>query len=191
MGDFGAALFAGRLPAVSFITAKGAFDDSDGWYDHAMDVVVNQSNVSEDALTGDGACGVTEAAGTPGRCGYGPRLPLLVISPYARHNYVDHTITDQASILRFIEDNWGLGRIGGGSLDVKSGTLDGFFDFNGSKAHALILDQATGQPCTIPTNPVTRALREGPGRLAPKFPRAPGFRCWGLAGSLFGCTALY
>jgi len=41
-----------------------------------------------------------------GRCGYGTRLPLLVVSPFARANHVDHTLTDQASILRFIEDNW-------------------------------------------------------------------------------------
>src|SRR5262249_29300092 len=58
-----------------------------------------------------GVCG-TAPAGAPqgaGRCGYGPRLPFLVISPWARENYVDHTVTDQTSSLRFIEDNWDLG----------------------------------------------------------------------------------
>jgi len=45
----------------------------------------------------------------PDRCGYGPRLPLLVSSPWTRVNYVSHTLTDQSSIVRFIEDNW-LGR---------------------------------------------------------------------------------
>ena len=30
-----------------------------------------------------------------GRCGYGPRLPLLVVSPWARRNFVDHSVTDQ------------------------------------------------------------------------------------------------
>jgi phospholipase C len=124
-----------------------AYDDSDGWYDHAMDVVVNQSDVSDDQLTGPGACGVTAAGGTPGRCGYGPRLPLIVISPYAKHNYVDHRVTDQSSILRFIEDNWDLGRIGNGSLDEKAGKLNGFFDFDGKPAnHKLILDPSTGTP---------------------------------------------
>ena len=91
-----------------------AYDDSDGWYDHVMPPIVNQSNdPAEDALTGPGHCGTGAAAGAyQDRCGYGPRLPLLVISPYARSNYVDHTLTDQTSILRFIEDNWSLGRIG-------------------------------------------------------------------------------
>jgi phospholipase C len=80
-----------------------------------------------------------------GRCGYGPRLPLLVISPYAKQNYIDHRATDQSSILRFIEDNWELGRIGNDSSDVKAGTLDGLFDFDGgSQAPKLILDPSTG-----------------------------------------------
>ena len=41
-----------------------------------------------------------------GRCGYGTRMPLLVVSPFAKRNFVDHTLTDQTSVLRFIEDNW-------------------------------------------------------------------------------------
>ena len=50
----------------------------------------------------------------PVRCGYGERLPLLVVSPYAQENVVDHTLVDQTSVLRFIEDNWGLPRLGAG-----------------------------------------------------------------------------
>ncbi len=125
-----------------------AYDDSDGWYDHVLGPVVNQSAVADDALAGAGDCGAATAAtagGTQGRCGYGPRLPLLVISPYAKQNYIDHRATDQSSILRFIEDNWELGRIGNDSSDVKAGTLSGFFDFDGdSKAPKLILDPSTG-----------------------------------------------
>jgi acid phosphatase len=41
--------------------------------------------------------------------GDGPRVPMLVISPYARRDFVDHTYTDHVSILKFIEANWGLG----------------------------------------------------------------------------------
>ncbi len=119
------------------------YDDSDGWYDHAMNPVVNQSNAHEDALTNPGSCGATPTGAVPGRCGYGPRLPLIVISPYARQNYVDHAITDQSSILRFIEDNWDLGRIGGDSNDVKAGKLDGLFDFH-NRADKLILDPSSG-----------------------------------------------
>ncbi|MGD0425459.1 MAG: alkaline phosphatase family protein [Candidatus Acidiferrales bacterium] len=122
-----------------------AYDDSDGWYDHVLGPVVNQSAVADDALAGAGDCGSATAVGTQGRCGYGPRLPLLVISPYAKRNYIDHRATDQSSILRFIEDNWDLGRIGNDSSDVKAGKLDGLFDFDdGPQAPKLILDPSTG-----------------------------------------------
>ena len=127
-----------------------AYDDSDGWYDHQMGTIVTQSNVSDDQLLGPGNCGSPKAndvsGGTQnGRCGFGPRLPLLVVSPWAKQNFIDDTITDQSSILRFIEDNWDLGRIGGGSTDVIAGTLNNMFDFSGGpKAGRLILDPATG-----------------------------------------------
>ena len=127
------------------------YDDSDGWYDHQMGPIVSQSNVAEDQLLGPGNCG-TAKAGAPGavvqngRCGFGPRLPLLVISPWAKSNYVDHRITDQSSVIRFIEDNWGLPRIGAGSSDATAGTLDGFFDFDGfARDGRLLLDPSTGQ----------------------------------------------
>jgi phospholipase C len=120
-----------------------AYDDSDGWYDHVLGPVVNQSAVADDALVGPGNCGSATST-TQGRCGYGPRLPLIVISPFAKQNYIDHRMTDQSSILRFIEDNWDLGRIGGDSSDVKAGTLWGLFDFD-RRAPAVILDPSTGE----------------------------------------------
>jgi len=121
-----------------------AYDDSDGWYDHAMDPLINQSqSIGDDFLTGTGFCGTNANSTTQGRCGYGPRTPLMLISPYSRQNYVDHVITDQSSILRFIEDNWSLGRIGNGSTDAKAGSLLGMFDFV-KKAPKLILDPETG-----------------------------------------------
>ena len=117
-----------------------AWDDSDGWYDHQMPPIVNQSSSRADALTGPGACGdgntalpgiADKAAHAQGRCGYGPRLPLLVVSPWARRNFVDHTLTDQTSIIRFVEDNWLHGqRIGQGSFDALANPLDAMFDFD-------------------------------------------------------------
>jgi phospholipase C len=122
-----------------------AYDDSDGWYDHVMPPIVNSSASAEDALTSTGKCGNgTPLGGYQDRCGYGPRLPLLVLSPYARQNYVDHAITDQSSILRFIEDNWSLPRIGGGSFDAIAGSINGMFDFQNPSDVRLILDPSTG-----------------------------------------------
>ena len=121
------------------------YDDSDGWYDHVMPPIVIQSSTTDDSLTGSGACGDGTSFIYQGRCGYGPRMPLLVISPYSRVNFVDHTVTDQSSILRFIEDNWGLGRIGDASSDAYAGSLLNMFDFqNHGPAKAILLDPATG-----------------------------------------------
>ena len=79
------------------------------------------------------------------RCGYGPRLPFLVISPWSKINFVDHNLTDQSSIIRFIEDNWGLGRIGHNSYDSKAGSLLNIFDFtNGHYAQRLFLHPSNG-----------------------------------------------
>ena len=130
-----------------------AYDDSDGWYDHQMGPIVNQSQTAADALTAPGQCGSSantalagvSVAHAQGRCGYGPRLPLLVISPYAKGNYVDHTVTDQSSILRFIEDNWLGGQRITGSFDALAGTLNGMFDFKSpSNSGEYLLDPITG-----------------------------------------------
>ena len=64
------------------------------------------------------------------RCGYGTRLPLLVISPYAKQNYVDHALTDTTSVLRFIEDNWNLGRLGNRILRCARGYAERSFRFH-------------------------------------------------------------
>ena len=73
-------------------------------------------------------------------------MPLLVVSPWAKPNFIDDTITDQSSILRFVEDNWNLGRIGNGSTDAIAGSLNNMFDFNdGPQAHRLLLDPQSGQ----------------------------------------------
>ncbi len=125
-----------------------AYDDSDGWYDHQIGPIIRQSQGPSDTLTGPGKCG---SGATPpaqnDRCGVGPRQPLLVISPWAKQNFVDNTSTDQSSVVRFIEDNWGLGRIGGGSADSAAGNLDNAFDFNQKFGHApaVILDDNTGE----------------------------------------------
>jgi phospholipase C len=122
------------------------YDDSDGYYDHVYSGVHNPSTGVQDFLTGTGMCGTgTPLAGQNGRCGYGPRLPLLLISPWAKRGAVDHTLTDFSSIDKFIEDNWGLPRIPG-SFDSIAGSLNSMFDFHGPGDPKLFLDPNTGQP---------------------------------------------
>ena len=132
------------------------YDDSDGWYDHQMSPIVNQSTGPSDALTGAGACG-TATTSLPGlnptnlhalgRCGYGPRLPMVVISPWSRQNFVDHTVTDQTSVIHFIEDNWlGGQRIGSGSFDAIANSISQMFDFTKIRNNGtLFLSAETGE----------------------------------------------
>jgi phospholipase C len=134
------------------------YDDSDGWYDHQMGPIVNTSETNADALTGGSRCGTDgKATALPGvfpatlhaqgRCGYGPRQPLLVISPWSKHNFVDHTLTDQTSVIRFIEDNWlGGTRIGQGSFDALANSIASMFDFHQViSKDPVVLDENTGE----------------------------------------------
>jgi len=136
------------------------WDDSDGWYDHQMSPIVNSSaqtdsgnSADSDNLNGTGKCGngtpLMDASGNliQGRCGYGPRIPLLVVSPYAKQNFVDHGLSDQSSILKFVEDNFGTGRVGNGSFDALAGSLNNLFDFDSREfgERRLILDPTTGE----------------------------------------------
>jgi phospholipase C len=61
--------------------------------------------------------------------GLGFRVPLLVISPYAKQNYVSHAQYETASVLRFAEDLWGLGRLAAADRRAASPAGD-CFDFS-------------------------------------------------------------
>src|SRR6201999_2652701 len=138
------------------------YDDSDGWYDHAPAPISHGSFSPADTLNGAGNCGIAGQTPEPnglsgqpvvGRCGPGTRVPFVVISPYAKKNYVSHVLITQASIPRFIEDNWlttGSGknavtaRIGDGSFDSTTGSIADMFNFNKANSEKLILDPTSG-----------------------------------------------
>ena len=128
-----------------------AYDDPGGWYDHVAPRIIKGSDDPQfDAYNGEGHCGKGIAVRYPLRCGYAERLPLLVISPYAKVNYADHAHTDQTSILRLIEDNWDLGRIGNDSYDADAGSILNMFDFAGPRADKVFLNPSTGEPIERP-----------------------------------------
>jgi phospholipase C len=121
-----------------------------------MGPIVNQSSGTRDALLGPGSCGDGKTAlpgvdaanaHAQGRCGFGPRLPFMVLSPWAKVNYVDHSLTNQASVIVFIEDNWlGGKRLGKGSFDGISNSILSMFDFkNAPRMNKLILNEKTGE----------------------------------------------
>ncbi|MHC2670016.1 phospholipase C [Bradyrhizobium diazoefficiens] len=143
------------------------YDDSDGWYDHQYVAPKSASyDPTADQVNGPGLCGLGPQkqpapkglSGKPvnGRCGPGTRVPFIVVSPYARTNFVSHTYISQASVVRFIEDNWLRGqRLGGGSFDASAGSIMDLFDFDHDHRHdlrvdALFLDPTSGTVMTSP-----------------------------------------
>jgi phospholipase C len=132
-----------------------SWDDSDGWYDQVMPPIVRDSASPADKISGEGKCGshAEEEAASLGksfqndRCGYGPRIPMMVISPWAKQNYVDNTLTDQTSIIKFVEENWSLGTLGSQSDDATAGSIESMFEWGGGKrAPAVELSPVTGEP---------------------------------------------
>ncbi|WP_414167699.1 phospholipase C [Streptoverticillium reticulum] len=170
-----------------------AYDDSDGWYDHVYAKPLNGSRIRSKAAGGRptdaSACqnGPTPVGRFAGRCGPGPRLPLLVISPYSKPGTVDHTPTEQTSILRFIEDNWHTGRIGGGAFDERAGSLAHLFDFAHPNGERVLLER-DGSVKSVQRGAAAPPLGAPPGsaeRWAPEpAPRPHGLRSAVAAGAV-------
>jgi len=120
------------------------WDDSGGWYDHMMPPIINQSHIPQDSLLGPGDAGNPPPGDYQGRLAYGNRIPFLLISPFVKKNYIDHSLIDQTSVLRFIEKNWRLGEIGNQSFDAVADSLKPFFDFSRPHYKGLFLNPETG-----------------------------------------------
>ena len=58
---------------------------------------------------------------------------------------MDHTVTDQSSVVKFIEENWDLPQIGNGSFDQIAGPIDNMFNWNKQNNDKVILDPLSGQ----------------------------------------------
>jgi phospholipase C len=74
--------------------------------------------------------------------GYGPRVPLIVISPYARQGAIFHETSDFTSVLRFIEELHRLPPLN--ERDGAANDLLGAFDFAQEPMKRLLLDE---RPC--------------------------------------------
>ena len=119
------------------------YDDSDGWYDHVAPTILNGS---ADPATDQAVCttaaakpATAPAGGYADRCGPSQRLPFVVISPFAKRNYVSHTKLEQPSVLKFIEQNWGVSGIGDHAFDSRANTFTAMFDFQHPQQHTVLL----------------------------------------------------
>ncbi len=79
------------------------YDDWGGWYDHVPPPQVDDR-------------------------GYGFRVPAMLVSPYARMGYIDHTLLDHTSILKFVEENWNIPPLA--VRDAKANNFTSAFDFS-------------------------------------------------------------
>lgn len=138
--EFLAAAKAGRLPAVSFVKPSGLEDEHPGSSDvlhsenHAVDLInaVLNGPDGKDAviiLTYDENGGFWDHVPPPviDKWGPGTRIPAIIISPFAKKGFVDHTQYETVSILAFIEKRWGLKPLNG--RDAAARPLDNAFDF--------------------------------------------------------------
>ncbi|MBV9027166.1 MAG: hypothetical protein JO311_00995, partial [Candidatus Eremiobacteraeota bacterium] len=78
------------------------WDDWGGWYDHVAPPQLDYA-------------------------GLGIRVPMIVVSPYAKSGYVSHTQYEFGSIVKFVEDVWSLGRLG--TTDERANSINDVFDF--------------------------------------------------------------
>ena len=158
---------AGVVKLLNFLQAQPdwkntaviiTYDDSDGWYDHDYATPIrSSSDATADQLNGAGVCGTGThplgLSGQPvnGRCGPGTRVPFILISPWARPNYLAHGLITQSSIVQFIEDNWLPGdRIGNGSFDksISGEPIMSMLQLKAGTGNVpkLLLDPTTGLP---------------------------------------------
>jgi len=83
------------------------WDDPGGFYDHAKPAFYDSQG------------------------GLGFRIPMLIVSPYVTA-HVEHTQYESASVLKFIQDTWGLGTLPGATPDARAASLGNAFDFSQS-----------------------------------------------------------
>jgi phospholipase C len=130
----------GTLPAVSWVIPQGADSDHPGfksdtgpsWVAQVVNAIGHSRYWSSTAIVivWDDWGGLYDHVPPPqlGFGGLGFRVPMLVVSPYAKSGYVSHTQYEFASILKFAEDNWRLGRLG--HNDRRATSIADCFDFS-------------------------------------------------------------
>ena len=128
-----------RLPPVTWITPRFAdsehpdynFCYGENWATQVINSIMKSPAWKSTAifLTWDEWGGFYDHVKPPtvDHFGYGFRVPLIVLSPYAKQGYIDHQTSEFDSMLKFIEENWGLAPLT--SRDAHAPSLAGAFDF--------------------------------------------------------------
>lgn len=140
---------AGKLPAVSWVLPPGAENqyptnsacDGENWTVTQLNALMKGPDWASTAvfIAWDDFGGFYDHVAPPGvdEYGLGPRVPALVISPYAKPGYVSHVQYDHTSILKFIETQFGLASLN--SRDAAANDFSDAFDFTQTPQAPLLL----------------------------------------------------
>jgi phospholipase C len=151
------------LPSVTWVTPRFQLSDHPGanfcygenWATRVIDAIMKTPDWSSTAifLTWDEWGGFYDHVPPPraDAFGLGFRVPLIVLSPYARAGFVDHRVSEFDSMLRFIEENWGLKPLT--RRDANAPSLRPDFDFSRKPARPHPLPLRTD--CTGPKWQIT------------------------------------
>ena len=130
----------GELPPVTWITPRFELSEhpeynfchGENWSTKVINAIMRSDMWQDTAifLTWDDYGGFYDHVPPPqvDRFGFGFRVPLLVISPYAKRGHIDHRLGEFSSVLRFIEDNWGMSQLT--HRDRRARNLSYDFDFD-------------------------------------------------------------
>jgi phospholipase C len=113
----------GASPFWSSTAIFITWDDWGGWYDHVSPQSIDNM-------------------------GPGFRVPLIVVSPYAKRGYVSHQVVETASLLTYIENNFGLGNLG--QRDATAAGFSDFFDYNQKPLAFQPIAMAASGTSTVP-----------------------------------------
>ncbi|HEY2458222.1 MAG TPA: alkaline phosphatase family protein [Candidatus Acidoferrum sp.] len=146
---------SGHLPAVSWVLPPGEYSghppgstcESENWIVNMLNAVMQGPDWNSTVVfvTWDDFGGFYDHVAPPqvDQFGLGPRVPLLIISPYAKAGYVSHSVYDHTSVLKFIETRYSLRALT--SRDAAASNMLDSFDFTESPNPPLLL-----QPRTCP-----------------------------------------
>ncbi|MGA8150488.1 MAG: alkaline phosphatase family protein [Terriglobales bacterium] len=140
----------GNLPAVSWLVTGRESEHplnsvcyGENWTVNQVNAVMQGPDWKSTAIfvTWDDYGGFYDHVSPPGldQFGLGPRVPLLIISPYARAHHISHTQYEFSSVLKFIEERWGLAALT--ERDALANDTSDSFDFTQAPLPPLILPQ--------------------------------------------------
>lgn len=144
---------AGVLPSVSWLIANTAHSEhppqstceGENWTVRQLNAIMNGPDWPSTAIfiTWDDFGGFYDPVypPQPDYYGLGPRVPMLIISPYSRAGFVTHTQYEFSSVLKFIEKRFGLASLT--SRDGNASDMTDAFDFNQSPLPTMLLTERT------------------------------------------------